>query len=137
MSIHKAKESRNSGQDRLKKALGEAGEREALRYLEKQGMTFVERNWHSMYGELDLVMQEGDTLCFVEVRTKRGGSPDEALATITGPKQRKLLKTAMHYLQLKRLEHLAVRFDAVGVVLGEHGFEIQHIPGAFEQIGFR
>ena len=65
-----------------RQGLGAAGERLARRHLEHQGYEFIAANWRRPYGELDLIMRDGDTLVFIEVKTRRGerfGSAEESV----------------------------------------------------------
>ena len=65
-----------------RRKLGQWGEEQAARYLEAQGCTLVARNWRCTAGEVDLVVQDGAWLAFVEVRTRRGrayGTPEESI----------------------------------------------------------
>jgi putative endonuclease len=63
--------------------LGWRGEEAVRRWLERRGFVFVERNFRTRYGEIDLIMQDGDTLVFVEVKTRRSrsfGAPEESIS---------------------------------------------------------
>lgn len=96
--------------------IGDLGERAAERALKKRGYRIVERNYASQYGEIDLIARDGAYLCFVEVRLRRTtdfGTPAE---TVNRQKQRRIAKTAMHYVQTHHLEDQAMRFDVVSVV---------------------
>jgi uncharacterized protein (TIGR00252 family) len=67
--------------------LGKSGEELARRYLERKGFDFVAANWRCRAGELDLVMRDGDTLVFVEVKTRHGeaaGRVDLVAVTLDG-----------------------------------------------------
>ncbi len=69
-----------------RKRLGEWGEAEARRYLETMGYVFVDRNYRAQEGEIDLVMQDGDIVVFVEVKTRTSnkfGAPEESEASAT------------------------------------------------------
>lgn len=92
--------------------LGEAFEQRALEHLRSQGLTFIERNWKCRFGEIDLVMQDGATLVFVEVK-KRGSSLfGGASASITTAKLSKL--TASVEIYISRFNKTpACRIDAV------------------------
>ena len=122
----------NGSADRLRKARGEAGEDLARRHLEEKGFRVVAKNWRCKEGEIDLIAEKDDLLVFVEVRTRRHTVHGSPLDTITGPKQRQVLRVAKRYLeQLPR--PMAIRFDAVGVELSaEHPPRLSHIEGAFE-----
>ena len=81
-----------------KKAIGDLGENFAAELYEKSGFAVMKRNYHSRYGEIDLIAESEDTLCFVEVKTRNLttlGTPAEA---VDYRKQKKLTLTAMKYL---------------------------------------
>lgn len=113
-------------------AKGQQGERLAEQFLREQGLTTVTRNYLCPMGELDLVMRDGDTLVFVEVRqrnSRRFGSP---LETITRSKQNKVLKAAQHYLNQHHIPtHQALRFDVVGLVPGDPSTPLEWVADAF------
>jgi putative endonuclease len=93
--------------------LGEAAEQQACTYLQQQGLRLLARNYQCRFGEIDLVMQQGAVVVFVEVRSRRSNRFGGAAASITADKQRKLWATAQHYLA--NLPHAtpACRFDAI------------------------
>ncbi|MDH4139995.1 MAG: YraN family protein [Coriobacteriia bacterium] len=91
------------------------GEDAAASYLERCGMTVVERNWRAKNGEIDIVALDGDTLVVVEVKTRRTqsrGTPEEA---VTPTKQRRLVRLAEAYLAHTGLTEQALRFDVVAI----------------------
>lgn len=82
-----------------KQSLGRWGEEAAARYLAERGYEILARNVRTKFGELDLVMQQGKQLVFVEVKARSGnqfGQPEEA---VTPAKQRHLAEAAESYLQ--------------------------------------
>ncbi len=101
-----------------------------MRHLLAQGLQLLERNFRSRGGEIDLIMRQGNTLVFVEVRYRqscRYGSPVE---TVTATKQRRLTTAASHYLQSRNLD-LPCRFDVVGIS-GPQQEKIEWIRDAFQ-----
>jgi putative endonuclease len=97
---------------------GNAGEDEALAHLQRHGLQLVERNFRCKGGEIDLIMQDGAALVFVEVRQRSGGGFGGALASVTPAKQRRLLHAAQFYLlRLKPLP--PCRFDLVAIDAGK------------------
>jgi putative endonuclease len=101
--------------------LGTQGESIAAAHLEAQGMRIIDRNVHSRYGEVDLIAEEGDTLVFVEVKTRRTaayGTPEES---VTPRKRERLLLTAQTYLQQHDLDQRAYRIDVVAITLQASG----------------
>ncbi len=97
-----------------RQASGRDGEQTALRYLEKQGLTLVTRNFLCRGGEIDLIMQDGATLVFVEVRKRADRRFGGALASIGPKKLARLRLAALTFLQRYR-EPPACRFDVVAI----------------------
>ena len=118
----------------LSRWLGARGEREAARYLRRHGFRIIVRGYQTPRGEIDLIAREGDTLVFVEVKTRRQGAPAEA---VTSEKQLRLTLAALRFLREHRLLDQRVRFDVVAIVWPEAGRApaIDHIPNAFEACG--
>ncbi len=91
---------------------GTEAERAAEAFLRAQGLRSIDRNFRCRLGEIDLVMQEGDTLVFVEVRLRASAAFGGAAGSITAPKRRRIIAAAKHYLAgLSSLP--PCRFDAV------------------------
>lgn len=78
--------------------LGQWAEQQALQVLQQQGFVLVKRNYHSRYGEIDLIVQRERDLIFVEVKARSKTQHAQALETISLTKQRKLAKTALCFL---------------------------------------
>ena len=116
------------------KSVGDAGEALALAHLERQGLTFVQRNYrvaagpNARGGEVDLILRERDgTLVFVEVRTRGSAAFGGAAASISASKQRRLVFAAQHFL--RRYSTLPpCRFDVVAI----EGDSVQWMRGAFD-----
>ena len=95
--------------------LGDAAELEALKFLQKQGLRLVTRNFRCRTGELDLVMRDGTCLVIVEVRFRSGTFVDPA-ESVDARKQLKLARATSFFLAGNpALCDLAVRFDVVAV----------------------
>lgn len=97
--------------------LGRRGEDLAARHLRKHGYRVICRNYRTRRGEIDIVAMDGDTVVFVEVRTRSGpecGTPEES---VTARKAAHLQKAAQVYLSRHGLENSPARFDFVGVDL--------------------
>ena len=80
------------------RAAGDAFEQRACVELERAGLTVLARNYTTRHGELDLVMRDGDTVVFVEVRYRKSASHGDAAASITASKQARLILAAQHWL---------------------------------------
>ena len=92
-------------------SLGQRGEKAAARYLRRQGYRVLARNIRSKLGELDLVVLDGQTIVFVEVKTRANHEAGLPVEAIDSDKQRRLTRLALHYLQRHRLLEQSARFD--------------------------
>ncbi len=114
-----------------RRQLGNAGEDLAAAALREQGYKILERNYVAPPGEVDLIARLGKTYVFIEVKTRKNdrfGAPQEA---VSAAKQNKLRRVADYYLKQKRLGEVEVRFDVVGILMGEEGPQVEIIKEAF------
>ncbi len=114
------------------RATGEAMETLACDYLAGRGLSPVGRNWHGRRGELDLIMRDGTTLVFVEVRYRRSARFGGAAASVDRHKRERLARTAQEYL----IAHYGTtlrpcRFDVVAIAPEGSGHRIDWYPNAF------
>lgn len=118
----------------VKDAVGRFGEDLAARRLAAAGLQVLERNWRCSDGELDIVALDGDTLCFIEVKTRSTtafGAPVEAM---TPAKVARIHRLALRWQDEHResVGWRAWRFDVVSVVrLGPDGPTVEHLRGVF------
>jgi putative endonuclease len=117
-----------------KQRTGDNAEERALSHLQRQGLRLVCRNYrvaggpYARGGEIDLILWDSDgTLVFVEVRARANGSAGGAAASITGAKQRRIVRAAQHYL-LRMAKLPPCRFDVVAI----DGDALQWIRAAFD-----
>ena len=92
---------------------GIAAEQLAATFLMQHGLKLITQNYHCRFGEIDLVMQDGKTLVFVEVKLRSSNQFGGAAASITPQKQKKMILTAQHYLQTQKLGDVPCRFDVI------------------------
>ena len=112
---------------------GDRGEAMAAEYLRENGYEILASQFRCRFGEIDLIAWDGDTLCFVEVKTRTNVAMALPREYVTPQKQHKLRATAMLYLAERRLD-CPTRFD-VAEVYAEHGFDtarIEYIKNAFQ-----
>lgn len=115
------------------KEIGDFGETEACRYLESRKITVLKRNYRDRGGEIDIIARDGETIVFVEVKTRSSkafGMPSEY---VDRKKQEKIIRTAIWYLGTDSID---MRFDVIEVMYRNCGeslavTEINHIKGAF------
>jgi putative endonuclease len=113
---------------------GRSAEALAAQYLQAQGYRILARNYRARGAEVDIVAEEGDVLCFVEVRSRRSSACGDPLETVDHRKQARVIRGARHYLAARGAGDRAVRFDVVGIVL-EPSRTLRLLRGAFEVPG--
>jgi putative endonuclease len=121
------------GKPKTRTELARIGEDHAARFLNSKGYRIKERNYRTRAGEVDLIAEHGDTLVFIEVKSRTSvefGTPVEA---VTPWKQRTIATIASSYLSLRERRERLTRFDIVAVYLTPQGrvTKIEIIPGAF------
>jgi putative endonuclease len=116
---------------KTRRTLGEWGERLAAAHLTAAGMVLLDRNWRTAAGEIDIIARDGDSLIFIEVKTRRTaqfGGVGEAVAPV---KTRRLRALATQWLAVSGLRARTVRFDVVTVQVGPGGPVVSHVRDAF------
>ena len=115
-------------------ALGRLGEELAARHFERLGYDLVARRHRTRFGELDLVVSDGERLVFAEVKTRRAG-PTSPWAALDDAKRAQVRRMAAAYLADVRPRPFfrEVRFDAVAVTVDGQGalVALEHLEGAF------
>jgi putative endonuclease len=115
-----------------RKLLGAEGERAAEKYLRQQRYTILERNYRSPLGEIDLIALDGETVVFIEVKTRRGAGHGTPLEAVDARKQRQVGRVAQSFLLRHRLQDRAARFDVVGVWRDGPRIVCELVRNAFE-----
>ena len=114
---------------------GAKAENWARFWLQKQSLQFVEKNYRTTRGEIDLIMQDGDTLVFVEVRLRQNAQFATAAQSIDRRKQQRIISAARHYLQARGLwEKIPCRFDAICLQRDTDngdGYRVEWLKNAF------
>jgi putative endonuclease len=116
------------------KALGQYGEEYTCRYLQEKGYKILEKNFRNKLGEIDLIVQDGKVVCFIEVKTRKTlqyGAPFEA---VHSTKQHKMVQMALCYLKYKfHTIDVLSRFDVISIYkTPEDQPIIEHIVNAFD-----
>ncbi len=114
----------------MSRAHGQGWEQHAEHWLRRQGLKPLARNWQCRAGEIDLIMQQGDTVVFVEVRYRRRAAFGSAAESVHPGKQRKLALAASQWLQ----QHPAgnCRFDVITLDGEADNPKLEWIQNAFE-----
>jgi putative endonuclease len=116
------------GRERIES--GGRGEDRAARALRERGYRLVERNFRCKQGELDAVAYDGDTLVFVEVRTRRDARFGGGASACGVTKQRRVARVAAAYVSLRRPRFDRCRFDVVAIT----GDDLEIIQDAFRVV---
>jgi len=115
-----------------KRGVGTHYENVVVRFLEREGLTIISRNFRCRSGEIDIIAKDGDVYAFIEVKyrnTEVKGHPSEAVDL---KKQKRISKVALFYLTyVVKSTNVPCRFDVVSVL----GDRIEHIKNAFNYIG--
>jgi putative endonuclease len=112
--------------------LGARGEQLAAAHLEALGWRILARRWRCRAGELDLVGEDGDTIVFVEVRTRAARAKVSARQSVGHDKQTRVARAALYYVRKHELRRRRLRFDVAAISLREGQPSIEHFRGAFE-----
>lgn len=112
--------------------LGKFGEELALRKIKRLGYKKIVRNFRCPLGEVDIIARDGDTLVFMEIKTRKGRSIGYAKEAVNARKKRQISKVALAYMKSIDCSDLRARFDVVAISLGRGKTEIEVIKNAFE-----
>jgi putative endonuclease len=117
-----------------KVSLGKKGELLAKNHLISKGYVFLDENFYSRFGEIDLVFKDGDILVFVEVKTRNGKQLKDIVETVNKLKVNRILKSAEIYINQKRVDFKEMRIDAVFIEkkkTDDRNFTIRHLESFY------
>ena len=130
-----------------KRATGDRGERLAAEFLEQQGYRIVMANFEApigrnsrevqIIGEIDIVAVDGETLCFVEVKTRRDLEFAGPLTNLDLRQQRSVTRTARAYRRIFAIKDMIYRFDVVTVVGDDDDARVELLRGFWTEAKFR
>ena len=113
------------------KEIGNEGEKRACQYLLSKGYEIIEKNWNTKSGELDIIVKKDETLVFVEVKTLPNATPDMLSSVLGKQKQKRIVKTAKHFmLKHRQYSNSYVRFDVIVLDMQDLP-PVYHIENAF------
>ena len=117
--------------------LGEQGERAAARMLRRLGYKIVTTRHRQRYGEIDIVAIDGETIVFVEVKTRRTNRAGEGAEAVNTERQARLTRAGLAFLKGHGLLEYASRFDVVEVLwpADRKRPTLRHIIDAFPAVG--
>lgn len=137
--LHDSKETRSDSpsieRNRKAKALGAAGEQEAVEYLQKNDYLILERNYRAGKHEIDIIAFKDDEIVAVEVKTRSGREVTEPEEAVNHRKRQMLIWAADKYVRDNNRQE-PVRFDIISIIEGNEGREIKHLRDAFNVMSF-
>lgn len=110
--------------------LGKLGEELAVQFLADKGYEILERNWHNIHKEIDIIAKDGEDLVIVEVKTRQTDEHGEPDLAVTKRKQRMLIAAANAYIFKNNLD-VNTRFDIISIIFRDGEPVIEHIEDAF------
>lgn len=113
------------------KSLGARGEQIVSLWLQQYGYTILTKNFHTKYGEIDVIATKEDVVAFVEVKT-RTTSYFPISNTVTRTKQKKIARTARTFVLKNNIENKVLRFDIATVIPQNGSCKINYIKNAFQ-----
>ena len=114
------------------KPLGSEGESLAVQFLKKRGYGIIAHNYRTPLGEIDIIARDGETIVFIEVKTRSNDAFAAPYEAVNSAKRQKLRHVATLYLKRQKTE-VPARFDVISITcLGNGQKSIQHIRDAFE-----
>lgn len=119
------------GSKTTRQKLGQQGEDVAVRFLEEKGMRILARNYRAGHGEIDIIILDGNTLAFVEVKTSKSKSFGPPQTWVDEKKQQNLAQVAEAFLYQNNYENFDCRFDVVALEKEGEKFIINYIKDAF------
>ena len=116
--------------------LGRQGELAAARFLKKLGCKILRRNCRSKFGEIDLIVRDGDEVVFVEVKTRASPTWGDPGAAVGARKQQRIRLAAERFASRGRIRDYTLRFDVIAICLPPNAKpQIQHYKDAFSMPG--
>ena len=112
------------------KLSGARAEHLAVYFLVKKGYEIVHKNYHSRYGEIDIIARKCDYIIFAEVKYRKNDLHSTPSMAVNFRKQEKIKKTALQYIEQNDITDKDFRFDIIEIT-GTHEFKINHIENAF------
>lgn len=112
--------------------LGKFGEDLAYKKIKHLGYKKIIRNYRCPMGEVDLIANEGDTLVFIEIKTRIGKSTGYAKEAVNARKRRQLSKVALFYMKSNNCHEAKARFDVVAISIKKDKLQMELVKNAFE-----
>lgn len=113
-------------------SLGFKGEELAVEFLESKGYKIINRNYKTRLGEIDIIAQDADVLCFIEVKTRTSSRFGSAREAVSATKQKQISKAALSFIKDRNILNKKCRFDVVSIDFSCARAKLELIKNAFE-----
>lgn len=113
--------------------IGKIGEDIAIKYLQENNYTIIERNFECKQGEIDIIAKDKKELVFIEVKTRSNehyGKPKEAVNEI---KKKHIYKASEYFVYIKHLENMPIRIDVIEIYKEQKKCKLHHIKNAITE----
>lgn len=110
-----------------KRSKGQEYEDKAVNHIKGLGMTLIDRNFYTKFGELDIIALDSETLVFIEVKYRSNGSYGHPAEAVTFQKQKRMIASSKWYMMKNGYRDINVRYD----VCGWHRGKLEYYKGAF------
>jgi putative endonuclease len=114
-----------------RQGLGKLGERIAERWLVERGWRVLAKRYRSGHRDLDLIVERGGAVAFVEVKARRGAEFGHPIEAVNWRKQRELVRSARVWISRFGSPEHTYRFDVVGVLIEGERAQVRHVENAF------
>ena len=114
-----------------KKELGRKGEKLALKFFKKKKCKILSSNYSRSTGEIDLIVLDGETVVFVEVKTVSAGSTISPEEQITVHQKKRAIKTALSFVKSKKIYNRPLRMDFLGIRIDKKGASFNLVENYF------
>ena len=115
-----------------KQYIGKLGEDLSAKFLIDIGYEILDRNFHSTYGEIDIIAKNEKYVVFVEVKTRSSLDYGYPYEFVNNKKQRRLIITAEYYLKTKGIRDYQLRFDIIEILNLNNSTYVRHIENVFD-----
>jgi len=113
------------------KDIGKRGEDLAVALCKEKGLTIIEQNFRTPFGEIDIIAKDGNIFVFIEVKARTGDAYGAPFEAVTKRKREKISKVAMSYMKRFRKE-VPARFDVISISMKSGSPALEYIQDAFE-----
>ena len=111
----------------FKKAIGEEGEKIAIKYLESKNYKIIDKNFYTRHGDIDIIAKENKEWVFIEVKTRTSNNFGKPVEAVGCTKQKHLLSAIKYYIYSNKIENEFIRVDVIEIYKVNKKYIVNHI----------